>query len=192
MMTAVLHATFVRTRGGRDRVYVTRADATTLGWEFPTYGDGLPHDLCHLVVEDALGLSDGFWGLVDHHVDVRLIDNQATLVRNGRPLVDEPGFDFSGLRRAEEAVALLAPALLAVDHDGPIAVVRAAQPSAGTAPPATPSIDDLARQLGCARPEGVTDAAVAAITDRLQELGHRWRTLDDGAAITLGFAVPDS
>jgi hypothetical protein len=187
MMAAVLHATFVRTGGGRDRVYVTRADATTVVWEFPTYGDGLPHDLCHLVVEDALGLSDGFWGFVDDHVDVRLIDNQATLVRNGRPLVDEPGVDFSGLRRAEEAVALLAPPLLAVDHDGPIAVVRSAQPSAGTAPP---SIDDLVRQLGFAPPEGVTDATVAAITDRLRELGHRWRALDDGAAITIGFGVP--
>ena len=28
-------------------------------------GDGLPHDLCHLVVEDGLELSEGFWGLFD-------------------------------------------------------------------------------------------------------------------------------
>jgi hypothetical protein len=64
----VLEASFVRRRGSRDRVYVTRSDGTTTGWDFPSYGDGLPHDLCHLVVEEALGLSEGFWGLVDRHV----------------------------------------------------------------------------------------------------------------------------
>jgi hypothetical protein len=191
MMASVLQATFVRTHGGRDRVHVTRADATGVGWSFPTYGDRLPHDLCHLVVEDALGLSDGFWGLVDDHVDVALIDNQATLVRHGRPLVDEPGFDFSGLRRAEEAVALLASPLLVVDHDGLLAVVRSEPPSAGPKPTAPPSIDEISRHLGFDRPEAVTDAIVAAITDRLRELGRRWRALDDGEAITLGFAVPD-
>jgi len=58
----VLKATFVRRRGRRDRVYVTRADGTSTGWDFPSYGDGLPHDLCHLVVEEELKLSGGFWG----------------------------------------------------------------------------------------------------------------------------------
>src|SRR3984893_12789772 len=57
-------ATFVRRRGSRDRVYVTRGDGTSTGWDFPSYGDGLPHDLCHLVVEEALRLADGFWGVV--------------------------------------------------------------------------------------------------------------------------------
>ena len=50
----VLEVAFVRRRGGRDRVYVTRADGTSTGWDFPSYGDWLPHDLCHLVVEEGL------------------------------------------------------------------------------------------------------------------------------------------
>ncbi|MDQ3570648.1 MAG: hypothetical protein M3450_12995 [Actinomycetota bacterium] len=75
----MLDATFVRRRGSRDRVYVTRADGTSTSWHFPSYGDGLPHDLCHLVVEDELGLTDGFWGLIDQGVEVRLVNNQATL-----------------------------------------------------------------------------------------------------------------
>ena len=47
----MLEVTFVCRRRQRDRVYVTRSDGTTTGWDFPSYGDGLPHDLCHLVVE---------------------------------------------------------------------------------------------------------------------------------------------
>jgi hypothetical protein len=54
-------------------------------FDFPSYGDGLPHDLCHLVVEDGLGLSEGFWGLVDQHVDVCVVNNQPTLMRDGKP-----------------------------------------------------------------------------------------------------------
>ncbi|HEY7948221.1 MAG TPA: hypothetical protein VID75_11150 [Acidimicrobiales bacterium] len=155
----MLTATFVRRRGRRDHVYVVRGDTTTVDWEFPSYGDGLPHDLCHLVVEDALGLPDGFWGLIDQHVDVRLIDNEATLVRGARPLVDEPGIDLSGLRRAEAAVAALA------------------------APVVDPDLADAAAALAPA-------AAVTAITDRLRELGHQWRALDDGGAITVVFSGP--
>jgi len=152
----VLTATFVRTRGRRDHVYVVRGDATTVDWAFPSYGDGLPHDLCHLVVEDGLGLHGDFWGLIDGHVDVQLIDNEATLVRRGRPLVEEHGIDLSGLRRAEAAVAAMA---------GPGVDLDAA---AGVAP----------------------DDVVTAITDRLRELCHQWRALDNGGAITVVFPAP--
>jgi hypothetical protein len=103
----VLTATFVRRLSGRDRVYVTRRDGTATGWDFPSYGEGLPHDLCHLVVEDELVISDGFWGLVDHGMDVGLVDDQATLMIQGRPLMQEPGADITGLLAAEEIVAAL-------------------------------------------------------------------------------------
>ncbi len=101
----MLTATFVRHRGARDHIYVTRADGTEVSWQFPTYGDGLPHDLVHLVVEDGLAMSDGFWGLVDRGADVTLVNNQATIVRDGRPLVDDTSVDWEGLRAAEAAVA---------------------------------------------------------------------------------------
>ncbi len=71
-----------------------------LGWEFPSYGDGLPHDLCHLVVEEELALLDGFWGLVDQGVEVALVDGQATLVRNGRPFAEQAGGDISACARS--------------------------------------------------------------------------------------------
>jgi hypothetical protein len=59
------------------------------------------------VVEDELDLTEGFWGLVDQGVDVGLVDNKATLMRDGRPLVEQIGVDFSGLTEAEAAVAVL-------------------------------------------------------------------------------------
>lgn len=88
-------------------MYVTRADGTSTGWDFPSYGDWLPHDLCHLVVEDELGLTDGFWGLVDLGIEVGLVNNQATLMRDGAPLVEHAQLDLTGLMEAEAAVAAL-------------------------------------------------------------------------------------
>ncbi len=61
----MLRATFVRTAGEPDRIYVTRSDESEVSWSFPAYGDGLPHDLVHLVVEACCGLRFGFWGRVD-------------------------------------------------------------------------------------------------------------------------------
>lgn len=103
----MLEAAFVRRRGGPDRVYVTRADGTSTGWDFPSYGDWLPHDLCHLVVEEELALTDGFWGLVDLGIEVGLVNNQATLMRDGAPLVEHAQLDLTGLMEAEAAVAAL-------------------------------------------------------------------------------------
>lgn len=155
----MLRATFVRRRGSRDRVYVTRTDGTSTGWDFPSYGDGLPHDLCHLVVEHELRLANGFWGLVDEGVEVRLVNNEATLVRDGERLVDLPDVDLSGLLDAEAAVAALA---------GPGRIA-----GSGFGPPLPP---------------GVAPDVVDAIDTRLRALAARWRDLDNGGAITLEFA----
>jgi hypothetical protein len=179
----MLEVSFVRNRGNRDRVYVTRSDGTTTGWNFPSYGDGLPHDLCHLVVEDGFGLTEGFWGLVDQHVDVGLVNNEPTLVRDGKPLVEQSGVDFAGLTQAEEAVALLAAPAVEVDQVGEIGVVHLGSPSVGA-----PPMNEIAEQLEFSLPENATPAAIAAIHDRLRELGLRWRSLGDGGSIVLTFS----
>ncbi|HEY5250683.1 MAG TPA: hypothetical protein VIJ09_03440 [Acidimicrobiales bacterium] len=147
----VLKATFVRHRERRDRIYVTRQDGTSTFWDFPSYGDQLPHDLVHLVVETELGLADGFWGMVDQGVEVTLIDNQATLVRQGRPLVGQPGFDFFDLTRAEEAVADLGATYLsgkAPPEISPSAVATIRQ-----------RLHDLGREW-----RGLTDGAAISLT----------------------------
>src|SRR4051794_32338537 len=68
---------FVRTQGQLDRVYVTRTDGTETSWSFPAFGRYVPHDLVHLVVETAFGLSQGFWGRVDAGIDVARINAEA-------------------------------------------------------------------------------------------------------------------
>jgi hypothetical protein len=178
----MLKVAFVRNPGRRDRVYVTRSDGTSTGWEFPSYGDGLPHDRCHLVVEDGLGLSEGFWGLVDQHVDVGLVDNKPILMRDGKPLVEQPSVDFAGLTEAEEAVALLTAQAVKVDQIGEIGVVRSNAASVSVAP-----MVEIAEKLDFSLPESATPAAMAAIQERLCELRQRWSTLDDGGSIVLTF-----
>ncbi|APR83668.1 Hypothetical protein A7982_09017 [Minicystis rosea] len=76
-MTAILHATFHRVAGERDRVEVRRSDGTEIAWRFPTYGGTLPHDLVHLVVESGFGLCHAFWGRVDAGLDPAAINEAA-------------------------------------------------------------------------------------------------------------------
>jgi hypothetical protein len=104
-----MRVSFVRHRGRRDHVFVTRSDGSVAAWAFPSYGDDLPHDLSHLVIEEALGIARGFWGMVDAGMNVAPIDDQSTLVRDGKPLIEDPDTDFSDLKRAEQAVAFFGP-----------------------------------------------------------------------------------
>ena len=76
----MLKATFVRTAGERDRIYVTRSDGSEVSWSFTSYGDGLPHDLVHWVVESCCGLRAGFWGRVDAGADPAAITAKANRV----------------------------------------------------------------------------------------------------------------
>jgi hypothetical protein len=59
-----MRVTFVKTIGLRDRVYVRFPDGREKSWPFPNYGEHLPHDLVHLIVERAFAIDDGVWGHV--------------------------------------------------------------------------------------------------------------------------------
>lgn len=72
-----MDVSFVRVRGQRDRIYVHRTDGSEVSWVFPTYGDQLPHDLVHLVVEAAFEVRQGFWGRVDAGVDPNRVNEEA-------------------------------------------------------------------------------------------------------------------
>jgi hypothetical protein len=173
---------FVRHRERRDRVHVTRQDGSSTAWDFPSYGNRLPHDLCHLAVEEALGIANGFWGLVDQGVEVRLVDDQATLVRDGRPLVEEAGIDFSDLTEAERLVALFGPTGIRTEKVGAITVAHL-DPSVSAA-----AGEDAHRSaLGVELPPGISEEAIASLRRRLVDLGEQWRGLGDGAAITLTY-----
>jgi len=155
----VLKVAFVRRRGQRDRVYATRSDGSSTSWDFPSYGDRLPHDLCHLVVEDALRLDDGFWGLIDNGADVRLVRNESTLVRNGILLTEWPDVDLSGILQAEAAVAKFASPIQSEDD----------------------------QMLDAS--EFASSEDVVALRKCLHELRTSWSELLDGRALHLSFGV---
>ncbi|HEY5274763.1 MAG TPA: hypothetical protein VIJ34_16245 [Acidimicrobiales bacterium] len=179
-----LVASFVRQRGSRDHIFVRRSDGSSCAWAFPTYGDRLPHDLCHLVIEAMLGIADGFWGLVDEGMEVQLIDDQATLGKDGRPLAGRGDVDLSGLVRAEEAVALFGPAGMQFDKTGGLVVATT------TVTEPSPALEGGRAALGFSLPATADKSISNAIRDRLMQLGEEWRALHDGAAITLAFETP--
>jgi hypothetical protein len=78
-----MQISFVRTHSAPDRVYVVRTNGTEVSWSFPTFGNYIPHDLVHLVVEAFFGLKSGFWGRVDAGIDVARINEDAN--RKGGP-----------------------------------------------------------------------------------------------------------
>ena len=90
----------VRTVGDRDRIYVRRSDGSEVSWVFPTYGDVPPHDMIHLIVESAFGVTQGFWGRVDAGVDPSVIAVLANRA-GGRNKYAAFGDDVSGLVLAE-------------------------------------------------------------------------------------------
>jgi hypothetical protein len=96
----MLEASFVRTVGDRDRIYVTRSNGSEVNWVFPTYGDVPPHDMIHLIVESAFGVTQGFWGRVDAGIDPGRIAEQANRI-GGRNKYAAFGEDLSDLALAE-------------------------------------------------------------------------------------------
>jgi hypothetical protein len=177
-----MQVSFVRHRGRRDHVYVMRTEGSSADWEFPSYGNDLPHDLCHLVVEDALGIAEGFWGLLDKGMDVTLIENQATLVRNGKPLAEDPSVDFSDLNRAEQAVALLGSVGMRTEEFGGLTMVQL--DPAATNPASTKLLQSA---LGFDFPPNTSEETILWIRDRLADLRRKWQGLDDGSAIVLAY-----
>jgi len=164
----LLNASFVRTAGERDRIYVKRSDETEVGWAFPSYGDAPPHDLIHLVVESAFGLAWGFWGRVDAGADPGVIAAQAN--RQGGP--DKyAGFgeDLSELRLAE---AVANPRWLAEDT------------SLGEL---QEQIFGHCRDLGVAAPALLSKERIGQVRVVLLRLARQWRELAPKGALRVSF-----
>jgi hypothetical protein len=165
----VLKAAFVRTVGERDRIHVTRSDGSQASWSFPSYGDALPHDLVHLVVESAFGLGQGFWGRVDAGADPGAINSAANRT-GGREKYAAFGADRAELQLAEA-----------------LANVR------WLAPESTPASLHADLLAACAAeqltpPACLTVERVAEAHQRLLSLGHRWLSLAPKGAIDLTFS----
>jgi len=87
-----------------DRIAIFRADGTEARTRFPKKGP-LPHDAVHFVVEQGLGLTRGFWGMVaqgrhpDQLAKIAKAAGHASASRAGLP-----GGDIVELLQAERVV----------------------------------------------------------------------------------------
>src|SRR4051794_9667894 len=162
-----MHISFVRTAGAPDRIYVRRTDGSEVGWSFPSYGDELPHDLVHVVVESEFGLRDAIWAAVDRGVDPGRVLAHANRV-GGRDK-----FRGSGLDKPEVALSeALAAARWAEDVSDEERLA---------------AIDRGCASYGVERPPSVTLEGIARVRTRLDDLRARWRTLLPKGAIDLTF-----
>lgn len=168
----MLTAAFVRTVGERDRIYVVRSDGSEVSWVFPTYGDALPHDLIHLVVEAAFGLARGFWGRVDAGADPGAIMAEAN--RRGG------GNKYSGFGPGPSEL-LLAEAL--------------ANPGWLVGEPSTEalreSIITACREAELSVPESLSAERIDQVRAVLKSLASRWRGLNPKGTVTLPFESRD-
>jgi hypothetical protein len=181
-----MRARFVRTEGQRDRVYVTRTDGTETSWAFPSYGDALPHDLVHLVVEAAFGVRRGFWGRVDEGLDVARINAQANRAGGKDKYV---GFG-EDLRELFVAEGLAGVGWLADEAfgDGLAGVGWLADER--TPDEQISAVADACRRMSV-EPPSMSPARIAQTRAVLTALTTKWRTLVPKGALDLSFDASD-
>ena len=173
MVKPVLRASFVRTVGERDRIYVVRSDGSEVNWAFPNYGEALPHDLIHLVVEAAFGLRQGFWGRVDAGVDPGAIMADANRT-GGSNKFSGFGTAMSELPLAE---ALANPGWLAEESSTACLHER---------------IIVACREAGLSVPDLLSATRIDQVRLILKRLASRWRGLTPKGTITVAFDSEDA
>lgn len=170
-----LEVTFVRVRGQRDRIYLHRPDGSELSWVFPAHGDGLPHDLVHLVVESAFGLRRGFFGLVAEGVDPVRVNAEANR-RTGADKYRGFGEDRRELLLAEQITALPWFPIPGAEETDEGREAR---------------IADACSAIGIDVPPSVSPARIGAARVALEQLRERWRAIGEKGAIGLRFLPGD-
>jgi hypothetical protein len=163
------------TKGERDdRIEVRRPDGSTVSTRFPRKGP-VPHDATHYVVESALGIADGFWGLVadgHHPEEVAELAKAAGHASAKRASAPEPS--IVAILQAERAVECFEADLWnGGEEDG-----------------------ETLREVfaaGCAqsfvRPIPISDKAIGEIRASLAELRGRWAAMPPGDNLTFEWTL---
>jgi hypothetical protein len=171
-MAGAMEVSFVRVRGQRDRIYVRRTDGSEVSWVFPTYGDELPHDLVHLVVEAAFNVPHGFWGRVDAGVDPARINDEANRVGGA-----DKYRGFGDDRRD----ILLAEGLAGASwHDADMSDAERRE-----------AIVERSGKLGMELPAAVTLERLGEVRAALARLRQQWRAIGEKGALKLRFTPSD-
>jgi hypothetical protein len=170
--------TFHRPRGGPYHSVLLRQDGVSValrGGSFNRIGGApgrVPHDIAHLVVEEAFGLASGLWGVL---ASGGLVQNAEFAGGRLPPHARERARAISAaagesLRQAEVLVRAVADAMLegsAGDHDG------------------------LRRRIGDRWwSPSVTPGTVAAACTGLLEAAGRWDAVPAGGTLVMSWSAP--
>ena len=102
-----MHVTIVKESGRTHRAVAVRDDGEAVPFTVADYGDRLPHDLVHYLVESTLGLDWGFWGLMAAGADLDAVARHGARHRRNLPHRLDPlvAAHAEELLRAEALVA---------------------------------------------------------------------------------------
>jgi hypothetical protein len=162
-----MKVSFVRSVGSADRIYVRRSDGSGASWSFPTYGDELPHDLVHLVVEAGFGVPGAIWAAVDAGLDLGRANARANRV-GGKTKYAGSGLDGAPVYLSEALAN--AGWSRAVDDAERVRAIASACSEFALPVPSTVTLDRVAK--------------VRATLDRLRA---RWRSLVPKGTLELAF-----
>ena len=164
----MMRVSFVRTQGSPDRVYVRRSDGGETSWSFPTYGDQVPHDLVHLVVEAAFGVKRGLWARIDEGVDIDRINEQANRMGGANK--------YAALGEDQREILL---------SEG-LATLPWLNPELSDGDPVI-SLRDLCARINLAMPPSITPARIDEVRAKLADLRAKWRALIPKGALVFLF-----
>lgn len=152
-----------------DRVEARRTDGSVVATSFPHKGP-VPHDAVHLFVEAGLGITNGFWGLVEggrHPDEVQDLAKAAGHSSASRAVAPDPS--FIPVIQAERIVECFEADLWGDGGNGD-------------------SLRDMVR-AGCEQSHvpdfPMSDAAIDSVRKQLADFRDRWVALDTGGMLSL-------
>ncbi len=148
---------------------MVRADGSTARFRIPRKGP-ISHDIVHYCVESALGMRNGFWGMVAQGEDPGAI---ADLVKAG------------GHASAKRAVVPDASLVELLQAERLVECFEAESWSGGEDDAGLVAMAKAGWKASHVPPLALTAGEIAAIRAKLAEYGRRWRALADREALAL-------
>jgi hypothetical protein len=164
--------TIERSDGEKHRAIAARSDGTAVILWMHDYGDALPHDLVHWVVESELELEWGFWGLVAAGAQLEVVQRSGARAPRLIQPVEDP---------------------LVAEHERDLLIAEALVAGFSSFDDGRPLMDRLREHLaGLDALSALPPAeSIDAISRHLSELGTVWRSLKPGGRLRLQWNADD-